>query len=145
MFSIYVNYIAIVVVAIANMFLGFLWFGPLFGKTWTRLMGWSQTQIEEGKAKMKKDGWKTYLLAFLVSLVMACVLGKFLVFLSFYLGLTGLAAGLKVGFLSWLGFIAPVTLGSVLWEGKSWRLWFLMNSYYLVALLVMGSILAFWM
>ena len=76
---------------------------------------------------------------------MGCVLGKFLVFLSFYIGLIGFAAGLKVGFLSWLGFIAPVTLGSVLWEGKSWRLWFLMNSYYLVALLVMGSILAFWM
>src|SRR3989344_4053159 len=135
MFSIYVNYIAIVVVAIANMFLGFLWFGPLFGKTWTRLMGWSQTQIEEGKAKMKKDGWKTYLLAFLGSLVMALVLGYFLVFTSYYLDITGISAGMQTGFFAWLGFVAPVTLGAVLWEGRPWKLWFLMNGYYLVALL----------
>ena len=75
---------------------------------------------------------------------MACVLGKFLVFLSSYLNMSGLEAGIKVGFLSWLGFVAPVTLGSVLWEGRSWKFWILTNGYYLITLVVMGSILAFW-
>lgn len=45
------------------------------------------------------------------------------------------------GFWNWLGFIAPVTLGVVLWEGKPWKLWVLHNAYYLLALLVMGVIL----
>ena len=49
-----------------------------------------------------------------------------------------------VGFWNWLGFVAPVTLGSVLWEGKSPKLWVLNNGYYLVSLIVMGVILALW-
>ena len=44
----------------------------------------------------------------------------------------------------WLGFIAPVTLGSVLWEMKSWKLWILNNAYYLVVLVVMGLIFTLW-
>lgn len=35
-------------------------------------------------------------------------------------------------------------LGAVLWEGKSWALWLLMNAYYLVVLPAMGTILAVW-
>lgn len=34
--------------------------------------------------------------------------------------------------------------GVVLWEGKSWKLWFLNNAYHLVVLTVMGVILALW-
>lgn len=41
-------------------------------------------------------------------------------------------------------FIAPVTLGVVLWEGKPWKLWVLNNGYQLLSLLVMGVILAIW-
>lgn len=49
-----------------------------------------------------------------------------------------------VGFWNWLGFVAPVTLGGVLWEGKPWKLWGLNNGYQLLSLLVMGVILALW-
>lgn len=119
--------------------------GVKFGKQWTGMMGWTPEQMEAGKAKMKKDGWKTYLMAFIGSLVMALVLGYFLVFTSYYLDITGISAGMQTGFFAWLGFVAPVTLGAVLWEGRPWKLWFLMNGYYLVALLIMGSILAAWM
>ena len=144
MTQVVVNCWAVLVAAIANMVLGFLWYGPLFGKQWIALMGWNAEQIEAGKVKMKKDGWKTYLLAFIGSLVMAYVLAHSLIFASAYLGISGISAGMMAGFWSWLGFVAPITLGSVLWEGKSWKLWFLLNSYYLIALLVMGSILALW-
>lgn len=140
-----VNYIAVFVAAIANMVLGFLWYGPLFGKQWVALMGWSKEAQEAGAAKMKKDGTKTYVLAFVGSLFMAYVLAHSLVFASAYLETSGMSAGLMAGFWSWLGFVAPVTLSAVLWEGKSWKLWFLLNSYYMLALLVMGGILAVWM
>lgn len=139
-----VNYLAVVVAAIANMALGFVWFGPLFGKQWVAMMGWTPQQIEEGKEKMKKEGWKTYGLAFIGSLVMAYVLSHTITFASWYMEVEGIQAGLTSGFWNWLGFIAPVTLGAVLWEGKSWKLWLLMNSYYLLALLIMGSILVSW-
>ncbi len=142
MTQVYVNYLAVLVAAIVNMALGFVWYGPLFGKLWMSLIGITKEKIDEQKSK---DGmWKGYLIAFLGSLVMGYVLAHSLVFASSYLGIGGMVAGLMAGFWSWLGFIAPVTLGSVLWEGKSWRLWFLINGYYLVSLLIMGSILAVW-
>jgi hypothetical protein len=76
---------------------------------------------------------------------MSGVLAHSLVYASAYMKVTGVSAGLMAGFWNWLGFIAPVTLGVVLWEGKSWKLWFLQGGHYLVSLLVMGVILALWM
>jgi len=46
--------------------------------------------------------------------------------------------------LAWLGLVVPVSLGIVLWEGKSWKLWFINASSYLVTLLAMGIILGLW-
>jgi len=48
------------------------------------------------------------------------------------------------GFWNWIGFVAPVTPGIGLWEGKSRKLWMLTNSFYLVSLLVMGVVRALW-
>ncbi|MBX4200934.1 DUF1761 domain-containing protein [Candidatus Parcubacteria bacterium] len=143
MIDVYVNYLAVVVAAVANMALGFVWYGPLFGKKWMSLMGKTSADIDAQKTKSPM--WKGYAIAFAGSLVMAFVLSHFLTFASFYTDSSGIAAGLMVGFWSWLGFVAPVTLGSVLWEGKSWNLWILVNGYYLVSALIMGSILALWM
>ena len=134
-----VNYFALLAAIVANMVLGFLWYGPLFGKTWMRLSG-----MNPESAKPAGMG-KTYALMTLGTIIMTFVLLHSLVFASTYTHTTGISAGLMVGFWSWLGFIAPVTLGSVLWEQKSWKLWVLNNAYYLVVLMIMGIILAVWM
>ena len=133
-----INYFAILAATLASMVIGFLWYGPLFGKQWMDLSG------HKMNAAKKKNMGKLYALAFLGSLLMAFVLSHALVFASTYLQVTGVQAGLQAGFWNWLGFIAPVTLGSVLWEGKPWKLWFLNNGYQLISLLVMGSILSVW-
>ena len=137
-----INYLAVLLAAVSNMVLGFLWYGPIFGKQWTALMGWSEAEMAIGREKMKKEGWKTYSIQALGALVMAYILAHYFVFASTYTNTPGLTGGLMVGFWSWLGFIAPVTLGVVLWDGKPWKLWFLQSGYYLVALLVMGVIIA---
>jgi len=87
----------------------------------------------------------SYVIAFIGSLVMAYVLAHSLAFGNAYLHTSGVSSGLMVGFWSWLGFVGPVTLGMVLWEGKPWALWFLLNSYQLLSLMIMGVILAMWM
>lgn len=138
-----VNYWAVLGAAILSMVLGFLWFGPLFGKTWTQLMGWTKEKLASQKAN-SKDMNKLYGIQFLGSLFMSFVLSHALVFASAYLKTEGVSAGLQTGFWNWLGFIAPVTLGVVLWEGKSWKLWLFNNSYYLVSLLLMGVLLSLW-
>ncbi len=143
MVSVPINYLAIVLCAIANMALGFLWYGKLFGKQWMALMGMTPEMMNAQKAK--GGMWKGYALAFVGSLAMAFVLAHSLIFAAAYLGVSGISAGWQAGFWSWLGFVAPVTLGSVLWEGKPWKLWILINGYYLVSLLIMGTILAWWL
>lgn len=136
-----VNYLAVFAAAIASMILGWLWYGPLFGKTWMALSGLTEEKMAVAKSK---GMGKMYLLTFIGSLVMSFVLAHALIFASAYLKASGISAGLTAGFWNWLGFIAPVTLGIVIWDGKPWKLWFLNNSYQLITLLVMGVILALW-
>lgn len=136
-----INYFAVVVSAVASMIIGFLWYGPLFGKPWLKLMAFTPEKMEEAKAKGMS---KTYALMALGSLVMSFVLAHALIFGSSYLKMYGISAAFQVAFWNWLGFIAPVTLSSVLWEGKPWKLWLLNNGYYVVSLFVMAMILAYW-
>ncbi|MEO8065697.1 MAG: DUF1761 domain-containing protein [Candidatus Doudnabacteria bacterium] len=138
-----VNYWAILVCGIVSMVLGSVWYGPMFGKMFMQMVGmdkWSPGKKEE----MKKEMMKSYTLTFIGSLVMAWVLTQAIIFAQSYMNTTWLNAGLMTGFISWLGFIATVSMGSVFWEGKSWKLWTLNNSYQLVQLLIFGAILGTW-
>ncbi len=141
MIEIPINYLAVAGAAAASIVLGFLWYGPLFGKPWMAMMGFTKESMETSK---QKGMGKTYALMVVGSLVMSFVLAHAIVFASEYLETYGVAAGVMGGFWNWLGFVAPVTLGSVLWEGKSWKLWILNNAYYLVSFLIMGVILSVW-
>ena len=135
-----VNYVSVFAAAIAAMGLGFLWYGPIFGKQWKYLMGLTdesmkQTTLTPGQAMAG---------GFVMTLIMAYVLAHALIFASTYLRASGISAGLMAGFWNWLGFVVPVTAGTYLWEGKPLKLWGLNASYYLASLLIMGGILALW-
>ncbi len=129
-----VNYLAILVAAFSSMVIGSLWYGPLFGKQWMALSGMTKEKLDKDKPNMGK----LYGAQAVASLVMAYVLFHFTVpaeNLSMALEWTGWI---------WLGFVATVTLGNVLWHGRPKGLWALENAYYLVTLLVMTSILYSW-
>lgn len=131
-----VNYLALLLAGVVSMVIGMLWYSPmLFGKQWMSLSGMTQKQIDVAK---KKGMTMMYVVNFISTLVMAFVLEYLLEALS----ANTVVAGAMVGFLMWLGFVGTVTLGSVLWEGKSNRLWFLNNGYQVINLIVMGIILA---
>ena len=139
-----VNYWAVLASGVVMMVLGGLWYGPLFGKQWIALMGFDPERVRDMQAKGMQAMWKSYALMALGALLMSFVLSHALIFASTYLGTTGISAGLQVGFWNWLGFIVPVSLGAVLWEGKSWKLWALNAGYYLVGLLLVGVLLSVW-
>lgn len=136
-----VNYLAIFVAALLSMVLGSLWYGPIFGRTWMKMMGMNK---ESMKGISSSEMGKLYGIQFIGSLLMAFVLSHALVFAKAYLGSTGVSAGFQTGFWNWLGFAAPVTLTTVLWEGKPWKLWLLNNGYYLTLLVMMGIVLSVW-
>jgi len=83
---------------------------------------------------------KTYAWTALGSLVTAFVLSK----VAIAMGASSFGAGIAVGFWVWLGFVATVTLASVLYERRSVNLYILNNGYQLVGLAIMGAILAVW-
>jgi len=132
-----INYWAVLVAGIVNMALGAFWYSPMgFGKPWMALMGYTPESM-----KGKKDGMgQKYLINFIGALVMAYVLARF-VFAANAIDWQG---GLHIGLWVWLGFIATTMLGSILWEGKKFKLYAINSGYYLVGLGLMGMILATW-
>lgn len=121
-----INYLAIFVSAFSSMVLGSIWYGPLFGKPWMKMMG---KTMESMKGITGIEMAKLYGIQFVGSIVMALVLSQ----------LSNITP-----FLIWAGFVAPVTLTTVLWEGKPWKLWFLNNGYFLILLYQMSYVLSFW-
>ena len=118
-----INWVAIIAAGISSMVVGFIWYGPLFGKMWMHLTG----KKEMGD---KKDMPKTYGILFAASLVAAYVLSV-------------LGPSLGTAFWIWLGFQATLLLNSVLFEGKSWNLYFLNAGHQLVSLLAMSWVLSY--
>ena len=130
---------SVLVAAIANMVLGSLWFGPVFGKLWRRLGNMSMPVMD---ATVKKQMMKSYSLLAVGSLIMAYVLAVVIALHNSYFYASGVISGIAVGALVWIGFVLPVTVGVVLWERKSWKYWAVTYFFYLVSFMVMGAILA---
>lgn len=133
-----INYLAVLVAAVAAFVVGAFWYSVLFGKIWMHLSGRTEHDIKKGNVGA------SYLLGFVFTLVMSYVLAHALIFASAYLKVTGVEAGLMAGVWNWLGFVVPVQIGQQLWEGKSWKLFLINGGHTLVGLLVMGVILAVW-
>ena len=131
-----VNWLAIIVCAIVSMIVGSIWYGPLLGKKWMKLISMTKEDMEKGK----KDMPKTYGMMFVGSLVT-----------SFVLAVTinmspakSLSTGVMIAFWVWLGFIVAVKLSDVLFEKKAWDLFYIECGYYLVFLAIAGAILGSW-
>ena len=61
-----VNLLAVLVGAVITMVLGFLWYGPLFGQMWMRMVGRSAEEIEAAPT--------LYIYSFVSALITAYVL-----------------------------------------------------------------------
>lgn len=137
MLQVQINLLAILVAAIANMVLGFFWYSPiLFGKKWMAAFGKTESELKE----MKKGVGKSYALTLIGALVMAYVLAHIIR----YNEATTISGGFQAGFWMWLGFVVPTSLGTLLFEKRPSTLYWITNGYYLVALIIMGAILAVW-
>ena len=132
-----INYLAVLAAAVVSIILGFLWYGPLFGKQWMQLMGITNKQMKEGS---KKGMSKTYAIMVVSTLLTSYILAHFVD----YMQASSMMDGIVLGFWIWLGFIATVQIGSVLWEQKPVKLYFINTLHTLVNLAVMGAILAVW-
>jgi hypothetical protein len=137
-----INWLAVLMSAVAAMAVGFLWYSPvLFAKTWTALMGIDTTD----KAKMeqmKKEAGPTYAQAFLAGIVSAAFLA--IVITRMMVSPDELTRGLKISFGVWLGFVAMVQYTNALFTRKPKKLFLIDTGYQLVCYLIMGAIITKW-
>ncbi len=138
MSTVFVNLYAILACAVMSIFLGSIWYGPLFGEIWMKLVGIKKP--EKITKEMKMSMMRSYGLMFLGSLLMAFVLGSILLLM----GASSVSQALMTAGFVWIGFVAPSSIGVVLFEGKPWRLWFLNSGYMLVQLCLMAIVLQAW-
>lgn len=130
-----INYWAVFAAAVLQMVLGMIWYSPpVFGSVWMTAVGKRMDDLN------KRGMGARYVAAFLASLVTAGVLA----YLVSYAGAVTAGQGIKVGFFVWLGFVATRALGGVLWENRSGKWYAITAGYELVAMSLMGALLAVW-
>ena len=129
------NYLAIILSAVASMIIGSIWYGPLFGKKFMQLMEMDKWSPERQAEEKKKMG-KLYAMQLVASLLMFYVLSVFIAKEA----TMGVGAGINVALLTWIGFVVPTQLGNAIWGGKMELFW-LGAGNMLLTLLAAGAII----
>ena len=126
------NWLAIIIAAVANMVIGFLWYGTwAFGRSWMQLSGRS---LGEGQ-----QPGPLYALTIIGALVQAIAMSWFAAQTGANSGSAGALLGLFVG----LGFIAPAMFADVLFAARPARLYAITAGYQVLAAVVQGAIIGF--
>lgn len=131
-----VSWAAVAVATVAAMVIGSIWYGPLFGERWMKLVKLSKKETQKN--------WKKPMLAMLgLSIVQAVILAHFIAYAQYYYFETGeLTIGILAGFWAWVGFVLPALGGNYLFARKSFELAKIDLGNYLVTLVAMGAIIA---
>ena len=131
----HVNYLAVLVSAVAIFMLGGLWYSPvLFAKKWVALQGKSMEEMSGGARP------SLYAQVFICGLLTAAVMAV----VQAHMPQPSLAHGLIIGFLAWLGFAGATSYGTALFSFKPKALWAIDTGFNLVSFMLAGAILGAW-
>jgi len=142
--AITLNWAAVAVGVLTSVVIGFLWWGPLFGKLWAREMHMpadfkptSQEMLRSMVLQIFGAVLTTYVLAHDVLVWRPSVwnAGN---------DKPDYVYGCCAAFFVWLGYYIPQHLGKVAWERKSWTLFFVNAGGSLVSLFAVAMILTHW-
>ena len=127
-----VNWIAVVIGGIFNMAFGALWYGPLFGKTWLRVIGKKPDEIQSSGTM--------YILPFLAGLVASYLLAAMIAGLS----ISTWWQGAVMGAILYIGIGATATLTTGTFEGSPRGAWLLFTLYQVIVYAVLGVVFVLW-
>ncbi len=135
-----INYYAVLACGVAAMILGFVWYGPLFGKKWMHVIG--ATSLDEAKRKeMQKRAGPLYVVTFILALFQAWVL-------AYYIKGWTDASGVENALWIWAAFLIPTVAAGAMWNNDSskvsWARFLIQAGYYLVLFVIFGLILGNW-
>ena len=131
------NYLAILVGVILNQVAGAAWYG-LLGKPWMTEVGFTQEDL----VAMKGTSRQFY--PYVVAIVSAFVFTFGLALLVQGMAAEDAVAGLFLGLLAAVGFIATSYATTYSFENRSFRLFLINSGYPLISYAVIGIILAVW-
>ena len=131
------NILAILASGVGSLIIGFIWYGPLFGKPWSTYTGWTREKVATvpgGQMAL------SYILSFVAAVAQACVLTVF----ARGLGVTAWSDGLWIGLLAGVGFTALGFATTYLFEHKPTGLWLIVSGYEVVYLAGAAVIVTVW-
>lgn len=127
------NIWAVLVSALSTFLIGGLWYSPaLFGKAWMRENGFTEEGLKQGN--MVRIFGLSFLLAIVAAINLAMFMGPE----------NDPAMGAMWGFLAGFGWVATFVGTHYLFERRSFKLFLINAGYSIVALTIMGVILAAW-
>lgn len=126
------NWWAILVATIAAFVLGYVWYGPVFGKAWLAALGKTEDEIQPSPTPFVVS----FVAALLTCIVVAALMAG--------LGMTGIANGAVLGFLTGIGFIAASMASDTAFCGWGWKLWAIQAGYRVAYSIIMGAIIGVW-
>ena len=128
-----INYLAVLVAALAAYFFGALWYSSvLFGNTWLRALGKSKEELPSPTLPMLIN----FILTFITALGLALLIQG--------LGIVTFLDGILIGLVVAIAFILTNTLSEYLYTGASMKLFWIHAGYRVIYILIMGAILGVW-
>ena len=135
-----INYLAVLVCAVLAMVVGYVWYGPMFGRKWMEIAGASPDDLEARK-KMQKGVTVLYIVQFLLTLFQVYVL-------AYYIAGWTDASGVENSLWIWAAFIMPTVAATAMWNNDSakvsWARFLIQAGYQLVIFVIFGLVLGFW-
>ena len=134
-----INYMAVGIAVVANFVLGWLWYGPLFGKAWAK-----ELNIDMNQKPPAGEMAKGMILMIIGNFFMAYVLSHNIFAWSTVEGMQEMGDMGSIGstaFFTWLGFYVPTHIGATAWEKRSWKLTGINLAYHFASLFVAALIL----
>ena len=130
-----INWLAVVACVVISMISGSIWYNPkTFFPAWWAVVGGGKSQ--PGMENMGLTWGLTVVSSFVQAVSMA--------FMVKAMGVTTAASGAMVGFMLWMGFIAPTYLVNKLFAGHGLKIWAIEIGNHLVNFLLFGALLAVW-
>lgn len=133
-----INWLAVLVAAVATFFLGAVWYMALFGKKWQRLNGYSDEKIKQ----MQKARPPQVFFGVMIFSYVLMAAGMAVVFA--WAGVSSAAHGAALGALIWACVAAAIGLTSWIANDRPFGVYVIDMSYQLVFLVMTGVILGAW-
>lgn len=133
-----INFFAVIAATLSTFVVGWLWYGPLFGKAWVDAIDMTEEELQQGNMA------KIFGFAFIFELIMAFNLAMFLTGSPEAAAQVNAGMGAFYGFLTGFGWIFFALAVNSLYEQKSWKYIFVNGGYWSVAFTIMGLIIGAW-